>query len=104
MCCSLFHLPNFFFHFLTGLERHHELLWHEHLIASSRVAGFPSRPLLDFEHTEISQFDATVFHQCLHDGIERLLHNLFCLELCQPNGFGNIFNDFFLGHGWSPPI
>lgn len=98
-CCSFFHLPYLFFHFLARLECHNKLLWNKNFVASSWVASLSSRSFLDFEHSKIPQFNSTVFDERFDDGIKRLLNDLLCLELCEPNRLGNIFYDFFLGHG-----
>lgn len=108
LCCrsrrSFFHLPNLFFHLFARLEGHDELLWHKYLITGPRITSFSSGSLLDFKDTEVSQLDSSIFHERFDNRVERLLNDLLGLELCQPNSFGNVFDNLFLGHVWSPPI
>ncbi len=99
---SLFQQSNFFFHLLAGFESHDKLFRDIDLVTRTRVPSLSRGTLFDFKHTEVSEFDSTIFNQCLDNRIERLLDDLFCLELSQANLFGNCFDDFFFGHVWIP--
>ncbi len=101
--CLAFEFPDPFFHFLARFERDDEFLGHVDLLAGPRVACFSSRPPLDLEDPEVSQFDSSIFDQRLDDGIERLLDDLLGLELSQTNLFGYRFDDLFFGHGGTSP-
>ncbi len=56
------------------------------------VAGFQ---LVARDHR---QLDAHLGHQCFDDRVERLLYDLFRLELRQTDFVGNGLYDFFFGH------
>ncbi len=96
--CSTFHLADPFFHLLARLERDDKLLWHKHFVAGSRVPSLACGPAFYLENTEISQFDAVVFDERFDDGVEGLLDDFFGLKLCQPDLFGDSFDNLFLGH------
>jgi hypothetical protein len=95
---SAFHFPDAFLHLLTGLESDYELLWHKDFIAGSGVACLAGCPPLDLKYAEIPQLNSMVFHQSLDDGIERLLDDLFRLELGEPDLLGDRFNNLFFCH------
>src|SRR5688500_2127216 len=77
----LLQLADLFFHFLARLERDDELLRHVDPLARPRVACFTRCPLFDFKDTEVAEFDAPLLAQRLDDSIERLLDDLFRLQL-----------------------
>jgi hypothetical protein len=91
-------LADLFFHFLARLERDDELLRHVDPLARPRVACFTRRPLFDFKDTEVAEFDAPLLAQRLDDSIERLLDDLFRLQLGEADLVRNRFDDLFLGH------
>src|SRR4051812_21297333 len=80
-------LTDFFFHLFARFERHHELLRNKNFVSRSWIPRLPSGSFLDFENSKIPQFNSPVFHERLDDCIERLLDDLFRLELRHPEGF-----------------
>ena len=96
------HDPDPLFHFLTGLEGDDVFGLDVDLGPGPRIAGLAGLPPLDLEDAEVPQFDSTFFDQRLHDRVEGPLDDLLGLELRQVGAFGNLFDDFFLGHVRSP--
>src|SRR5579863_1236020 len=71
-------------HFLAWHECHDESLRDKHPFASPRVPSVACCPLLDFEHAETPQLDATFRDKRRHDGINRLLDDFLGLQAGEP--------------------
>jgi hypothetical protein len=95
----LLELSHALFHFFTRLERNHPFFSHIHSFTGARITSLPRRPLFHLKNAEVAKFNAVIGYKCLNDGVERLLNDLFGLELGQTNFIGNRFHDFFFGHG-----
>ena len=99
---DLFRLADFFFHHLAGLERDDVLGFDIDRVAGARVPGFAGLAPLHFEDAEVPEFDATVAHQRVDDGVERELDDFLRLDLRELQLIGNELDDFFFGHGAIP--
>ena len=73
------------FHFFAGLESHHVLFRYVDFVPSLGIASLTSRSLLDFEDSEVAQFDTPFSDKRLNDRVKSLLNYLFRLELREPN-------------------
>src|SRR5580704_8208836 len=102
-CGGFFQLADTFFHFLAGFERNHPFLRDIHPFAGSRISRLAGRSFLDLKDSEVPKFDPMIGDERLDNGLERLLNDLFGLELRQTNLFRNRFHDFFFGHVSSLP-
>src|SRR5262249_14818617 len=54
--------------------------------------------LLDFKDAEVAQLNAALANERVHYGVEGLLHDFLGLELGKTDVFGDLLDDFFLGH------
>src|SRR5262245_58669584 len=70
---SFIELADLFFHFLPRFERDDELFSDVDSISGSGVSGLPGGSFFDLKNAEIPQFNPSVFHQRLDDGVEGLL-------------------------------
>jgi hypothetical protein len=96
--CAALHLADPLLHLFSGFERDHKLFGDKDFVSRAGIAGLTSRPSLDLKHAKIPQLNAMVLDQGLDDGIEGLLDDFLGLKLCQPNLFGDGFDNLFLGH------
>lgn len=97
-----FELSDAFFHLFAWFERDHELLWYKDFFAGTRVTSFACSPLFDLEYAEIPQLNSLILDQSVDNCVERLLDDLFGLELGKTDLFGNGLYDFFFRHDEVP--
>src|SRR5262249_30866421 len=98
----LVELPDALFHLLAWLERHHGFPLDIDALTPARISGPPRLAPLDLENAEITKFDSSFGKQRVNDRIESLLHDFLGLELSHAQGFRDLLDDFFLGHGPTP--
>ena len=74
-------------------------LFRRNLLIDVDGVAKPFAPEMDaWQSQQFAAIDPAFLDQRLHDGVERLLDDLFCLKLCQPDFLGNGPNNLFLGH------
>ena len=91
-------------HNVPGLEDDAASFGNHDRFAGAWIATLARFPPLHLEHAEVAKFDAAFLGQCVHDGVECLLDDVFDLELCQVNFLGNRPGEVFLGHELIPLV
>jgi hypothetical protein len=91
--------PDAFLHLFARLERNYFLGFDIHAFAGARISRLAGLAHFDFENTEVSKLNPSHLDERIDNGIEGLLNDVLGLKLGQPDPFGYLLDDLFLGHG-----
>jgi hypothetical protein len=84
-------------HKQAWLEHDHPSGWHWDFFTGFRISTSARRALLDFEDSEVPQFDGFAALEAFDDVMEGALQDSLDVHLRKPGFFGNGNDDLFLG-------